>query len=61
MTVFMCGGAAGPADEAEIAKFREFLKIAGPPGTPGMRQRFEDAGRLDLLNWALCSEPTELP
>lgn len=56
-TVFMCGGEAGPADEAEVAKFREFLAIAGKPGTPGMRRRFEEAGRLDLLDWALCNEP----
>lgn len=57
MTVFMCGGEAGPADEAEVAKFREFLRIAGPP--PIDRQRFIDAGREDLLDWALCNEPVE--
>lgn len=59
MTVFMCGGEGGPADLEEIAKFQEFLRIAGKPGTPGIRERFEAAGRLDLLDWALCNKPKE--
>jgi hypothetical protein len=41
-----------PADETEVEKFAEFLRIAGPPDGRA-RQRLVDAGRADLLDWAL--------
>lgn len=38
-----------------IGKFSDFLKIVGPLGSGNVKQKLIDAGREDLLEWALGS------
>lgn len=40
-------------DQQELAKFKEFLRIVGTPTDVSVRERLKEAGREDLLKWAL--------